>query len=165
LRELHIQEGYELDTIITDVDLGTDAITVCDTIRYYVDESYQVSIILQTFFSDIFRTTPNIEDTQCLIRQYLGDNQDVFYETNSIILMDGKIKSIGDLTQESIPVTVYDEEKYLEENKIGNLITEDDGYMVSGTPVESIGMMKPIVFGTNDYSQQTTNNEQATQKK
>jgi len=156
--------GYELDTVITDVDLGTDTITVCDTIRYYVDESYQVSIILQTFFSDIFRTTPNIEDTQCLIRQYLGDNQDVFYETNSIILMDGKIKSIGDLTQESIPVTVYDEEKYLEENKIGNLITEDDGAMVSGAPFESIGMMKPLVFGNNGYSQQTTDHEQATQK-
>lgn len=150
------------ELIIIDVDELNGDLFFNGNLNGTTSADCDVFIIENNYISDIFNTLPHAEEKQIKVYEYLADSvNDIVYGTKYETLMfDGYIQKINEISDSKIDIIGYDKEACLGKEEIGNLITESDGVLINGATIESVGEMKPLIFGKSEmFTQQNSDHE------
>ena len=145
------------ERIITDVDETAETITVSPALpSSSIGYAHEVTVITNNYFTDIFSTKEYPEEEDCFIYIYLCEtpSDDYLSIEQGEEIWTGKIQEVNNISNDTISFVAYNSEAWAEKGNIGNLITEDDGVLINGATIESLGEMKPICFGVPETFEQ-----------
>ncbi len=102
-------------------------------------------VLNQELFSNIFATYPNPENSEVNVRLYFDDATDILL-SESVLIYTGKIKTFPTTDMNAVRFSISDD-TILKDRKIGTLVTSTDAADGQLLPEESLGKMKPIIYG------------------
>lgn len=103
------------------------------------------SVLNQELFSNIFATYPNPENSEVNVRLYFDDATNILL-SESVLIYTGKIKTFPTTDMNAVGFSISDD-TILKDKKIGTLISAADAADGEILPDESVGKVKPIIYG------------------
>jgi len=112
---------------------------------YSPQSDLSLGVVNQGLWSDIFATYANPENGNVDCKLFFDDETDILL-SESLLLYTGKIKTFPNVDYEKVDMSVGDSTR-LKNRIIGSLIEETDASNGSILPTDSLGKMKPIIYG------------------
>jgi len=107
--------------------------------------NFQVTVLNQELFSNIFNTYPTPENAEVIVKLYFDDGTQV-QENEGLQLFKGKIKDFPAITYDSVQFNV-ETNNLLVDRMLGDLIEDGDSDLIPTVGEASVGKVKPIAYG------------------
>lgn len=170
---------YDITSVDSEIQLTVDATFSGDTganysiHRTYTDEIYSkpsviqkteqlggvstvggigVSILNQELFSDLFvegGSYPDPENEECYAHLFFDDGTDILY-AEKVQFFKGLVADFPKITYDDVNFQI-DSNDAIKHKTIGELITTADAPSGYGMPDDSLGKMKPIIYGNHRF--------------
>ena len=107
--------------------------------------SFNLSILNQELFSNIFATYKDPEDTEAVVKLWFDDGTQI-QDNEGVQLFKGKIKDFPSINYDSVEFQIETDDD-LTDTMLGELVEDSDSSSIPTVGEASIGKVKPIAYG------------------